>query len=101
MSHFPIWQELFESDSVIFMVIGLVLGRIIGMKLKSPGSNLVGALISAAVYAGCEVLANMPANYMPAIVLLGVGTAAIGSCVALLISAVIEKVRSKGENHDT
>lgn len=100
MSHFPILQEMFESDSVYFMVIGLILGRVIGMKLKSPKRNLIAALISAAVYAVCEVLANTPANYMLAFVLLGVGTVAIGATVALLISAVIEKVRSKRETQE-
>lgn len=101
MSHFPILQEMFESDSVIFMVIGLILGRTIGMKLKSPKNNLIGALISAAVYAVCEVVANTPTNYMMGFVTLGVGTVAVGATVALLISAVIEKVRCKGETHDT
>ncbi len=101
MSHFPILQEMFESDSVIFMVIGLILGRTIGMKLKLPKANLIGALISAAVYAACEVLANHSAKYMMGFVALGVGTVAIGATVALLISAVIEKIRCKGEIHDT
>lgn len=101
MSHFPILQEMFESDSVIFMVIGLILGRAVGMKLKTPKANLVGALISAAVYAVCEVVANHSANYMMGFVVLGVGTVAIGATMALLISAVIEKIRCKGETHDT
>lgn len=100
MSHFPILQEMFESDSVYFMVIGLILGRIIGMKLKTPKRDLIAALISAAVYAVCEVLANHSISYMLAFVLLGVGTAAIGGCVALLLSALIEKIRHKGEHHD-
>lgn len=100
MSHFPILQEMLESNSVIFAVIGLILGRAVGMKLKSPKANLLGALISAAVYAVCEVLAQHPASYALGFALLGAGTVAIGAAVALLISAVIEKVRSKGENHD-
>lgn len=100
MSHFPILQEMFESDSVIFSVIGLILGRAVGMKLKSPKANLVGALISAVVYGLCEVLTHSCSSYMLSFVLLGVGTVAIGAAVALLISAIIEKVRGKGENHD-
>ena len=101
MSHFPILQELFESDSVIFMVIGLILGRFIGMKLKSPRKNIIGAVICAVVYGLCEVLSTVCHSYLWELILLFVGTAAIGGCVALLISAVIEKVRCKGENHDT
>lgn len=100
MSHFPILQEMFESNSVIFAVIGLILGRAIGMKLKSPKANLIGALITAVIYAACEVLTHICSSYMLAFALLGVGTIAIGATVALLISVVTEKVRSKGENHD-
>lgn len=100
MSHFPILQEMLESDSVIFAVIGLILGRAVGMKLKSPKANLIGALISAVVYGICEALTHICSSYMLSFVLLGAGTVAIGATVALLISAVIEKVRSKGEHHD-
>ncbi len=97
MSHFPILQEMLESNSVIFAVVGLILGRAVGMKLKTPKRNLIAALISAVMYAVCEVLAQHPASYAMGIVLLGVGTVAVGATVALLISTVIEKVRSKGE----
>lgn len=100
MSRFPILQEMLESNSVIFAVIGLILGRAVGMKLKTPKRNLIGALISAVVYAVCEVLAQHPNSYAMGIALLGIGTVAVGATVALIISAVIEKVRSKGEHHD-
>lgn len=101
MNHFPILQELFESDSVIFMVIGLVLGRFIGIKLKTPKKNIVGAVICGALYGLCEVMTNVCAAYALSFVLLFVGTVAIGSCVGFIVSAVIEKARCKGENHDT
>ena len=103
MNHFPILQELFESDSVIFMVIGLVLGRFIGMKLKAPKKNIIGAVICGVIYGLCEVLTgrNVPASYMTGMILLFVGTVALGGCVGFIVSAVIEKVRCKGENHDT
>ena len=97
MSHFPILQEMLESNSVIFAVVGLILGRAVGMKLRTPKRNLIAALISGAVYAVCEVLEQHPASYAMGIALLGVGTVAVGATVALIISAVIEKVRSKGE----
>ncbi len=40
MRYFPILQELFESDTVIFLVIGIAVSVFAGLRLKTIGSIL-------------------------------------------------------------
>lgn len=39
MKYLPILEELFSSDSIIFMLIGLILAVSIGVKMKDAKKN--------------------------------------------------------------
>lgn len=93
MRYLPILDELFSSDTVIFMLIGLVIAIPIGLKMKSTKKNLIGIMGSFIVYVICEVILNVHTNYMMEIVLLFVGTIAIGCFVGFLIGHIVSKVR--------
>lgn len=49
MKYLPILDELFASDSIIFLLIGLASAILMGIKMKGTKINLVGALISLLV----------------------------------------------------
>ena len=63
MRYFPILDELFSSDSIIFMFIGLVIASIIGVKIKSTRKNLIGIIGSLIVYVICEVVSIIHTNF--------------------------------------
>ena len=64
MKYLPILQELFESDTIVFWIIGLVIAVFIGLRLNSKKQCLTAAVISIAVYAVCEAVSNIRSNYM-------------------------------------
>ena len=91
MKYFPIMEELFESDTIIFLLIGLVIAFLIGIfAVKRPG---IGAIVSAAIYAICELLSNLVHNYFFEFIFLFIGTFALGSAAGYVIVWIISKVR--------
>ena len=95
MEPFTILQELWESDSVIFALMGCAAAIWIGSLRKQSGRHLLGAIISAALYAVCEILSGLHTSYLPAILLLFVGTTALGSCIGCLLVRFTAKVGKK------
>lgn len=93
MRYFPIFDELFSSDSIIFMFIGLVIASIIGVKTKSTRKNLIGIIGSLIVYVICEVVSNIHTNFAIELLLIFVGTVAIGSFIGFLIGLIVSKIR--------
>lgn len=95
MKYLPIFQEVFESDSIIIMFLGLIVAVLIGMAIKNPKGKLIAMLISFGIYAVCEIISNVRTNFMLEIALLFVGTIAMGAIIGFLISYVISKIRKK------
>ena len=84
MQYLPILQELFESDTIIFLVIGIVIAGIAGLWLKNRKKCVIGAALSLALYVICELASNIHTNFLLEMVLLFAGTAAIGGCIGFL-----------------
>ncbi|MCB6414079.1 hypothetical protein LI221_03195 [Faecalimonas umbilicata] len=95
MKYFPIFQELFQSDSIIFMLIGLAITVFIGIKLNEIKKIIVCLVSSVALYAVCELISNIHTNYLFELILLFVGTIAIGGIIGFLISAIVVKIRKQ------
>ena len=93
MKYLPILEELFSSDSIIFGIIGLVMACIISVKMKGTRNNMVGVIGSIFVYAVCEAVSNVRTNFMVELLLLFIGTTAIGSFMGFLIGTIWTKVR--------
>ncbi len=95
MKYFPILEELFESDTVMFLLIGVVIAAIAGLRCKKQKKLIAAIVTSVLVYGICELLSNMPANFMMVFILLFVGTAAIGCgigfCICLFIRLCISR----------
>ena len=92
MKYLPILSELFSSDSVIFLVAGLVVAFALGMALKALKKTGIGMMASVIVYALCDALSNVPA-YLVEIITVYIGTIAIGCFVGFLISYLVLKTR--------
>ena len=95
MKYFPILQELFESDSIIFMLIGLIFAVFIGRKMKDSKQTISSLVLSLVLYVVCEVISNFHTNYLIELILLFVGTIAIGGMIGFLISIFMLKVRKQ------
>lgn len=95
MKYFPVFQELFQSDSIIFMLIGLAITVFIGIKLNEIKKIIVCLVSSVALYAVCELISNIHTNYLFELILLFVGTIAIGGIIGFLISAIVVKIRKQ------
>ena len=93
MRYLPIMGELLSSDSIIFMLIGLVVATIIGIVMKSTKKNIVGLGISFAIYVISEIISNIRISYLLEIILLFVGTLAIGGIIGFLIGFIVSKIR--------
>lgn len=88
MKYFPILQELFESDTVIFLIIGLIVSILMVLKFKSRKKLMAGIVIALLVYAVCEIFSNLRSNYMTELMLLFLGTAAIGCFIGFFVSCL-------------
>lgn len=93
MKYLPILEELFSSDSIIFMAVGLIIAVIIGIKLNNTKKNLIGLCVCFAVYAFAEILSNVRSSYLLEIILLFTGTLAIGGMLGFLIGLIVSKLR--------
>ena len=91
MHHFPILQELFQSDSVIILLIGAVIGAVIFCTAKEPKKISQGLIISIIIYATCEGLSNIRTNYFLELILLFAGTAALGAAASAVICMIIKR----------
>ncbi len=95
MKYLPILQELFESDSIIFMLIGLILTALIGIKMNATRQTIVSLVLCFVLYVVCELVSNIHTNYMIEMILLFIGTIAIGGIIGFLVSTIIVKVRKQ------
>lgn len=89
MRYLPILQELFESDTIIFMIIGTVIAVFVGLWLKNSKKNIAAIIISVITYVICELASNIHTNFMLELILLFIGTVAIGCCLGFIISMII------------
>ena len=95
MRYLPILEELCSSDSVLFMVVGIIVALVISVKFCDTKRNLIGLIGSFVVYAICEVLTNFYTNYMLEIALLFVGTLALGAFIGFPIGLIVTIVSGK------
>lgn len=95
MKYLPIFQELLESDSIIFMLIGLILAVIIGIKMNDIRKNIISLVSCFALYAVCELISNVHTNFMIELILFFIGTVAIGGIIGFLAGIVVVKVFSR------
>jgi len=93
MKYLPILGELLSSDSVLFALIGFVTALVIGFKLHSAKKILLGFGSCLACYALAELLSNIRSSYLWELILLFVGTIAIGGAVGFLCGLPVAKVR--------
>lgn len=96
MRYLPILEELCSSDSILFMVAGIIVALVISVKFCDIKRNLLGLIGSFVVYAICEVLSNFYTNYMLEIALLFVGTLALGAFIRFTIGLIVTIVSGKG-----
>ena len=84
MKYFPIMQELFGSDTVIFLLMGLAVALAAGIRFRSRKKAAAGAGISLLVYGVCEVGVYLSGHFLAEIILLLAGTLAIGCVIGFL-----------------
>ena len=95
MRYLPILGELFESDTVVFLIIGAGLGFLLGFLFKNSKSRIRAVISFAAVYAVCEGIANIHTNFLVEFILLFVGTAALGAIAGVILNIPVYKFLSK------
>ncbi len=95
MKYLPIIRELFVSDSMIFMLIGLVFAAFVGIKMNDTRKSILCLVSSFVLYAVCELVSNLHTNYIMELMLLFVGTIAIGAIIGFLISLLVMRVRQR------
>ena len=97
MKYLPILQELFESDSLFFLIAGLIVSLIFASRIKSRKNLMISTGCSLLLYVLCEAASNLHTNYAMELLLLIIGTAAIGSAIGfavmLIILPLIKKIK--------
>jgi ABC-type transport system involved in cytochrome c biogenesis permease component len=96
MKYLPILQELFTSDTVKFLIVGIVIAVAIGLFLKKQKYFVISLIASIIIYAVCELISNIHTNFLVEIILVFVGTAALGCVIGFLVSLLIRMLRSGG-----
>lgn len=95
MDNLPILQELFESDTVIILLVGIVIAAVIGLRLKNTKKCIIGSVGAAAGYMVCEAASNIRTNFMLEIILLFIGTFTMGCFIGFIISYILLKYRAR------
>ena len=91
MKYFPILQELFEADTIVIFCIGAVAALIVGLLLKSRNARGYTVAYSLGIYLLCELLSNIRLGFLPEIVLVIVGTLALGAFLGFAVSFIIKR----------
>jgi uncharacterized membrane protein YczE len=99
MNHLPILQELLESDTLLFLIVGISIAVVMRMFLLNRKTVIYALVVSAIVYAVCELLSNVPTNFMVEIILVFVGTVALGGTIGFLVSCFIGRLRRRKDSH--
>jgi uncharacterized membrane protein YczE len=89
----PILQELFESDTLLFLIVGISIAVVMRIFLLNRKTVIYALAVSVVVYAVCELLSNVPTNFLVELILLFVGTVALGSTIGFLVSCFIGRAR--------
>lgn len=95
MKYLPILEELFSSDSICFLIIGLVLAAFVGVRMKDTKKKRIGIIVSFVVYVICEVMSNIHMTFMTDLLLLFAGTIALGCLIGFGISLLVSEERTK------
>lgn len=98
MRYFPILQELFESDTVLFFLFGAAAAMALGARRKEKKKLWADAGIAAGLYLVCELLSNTHTNFMLELVLLFFGTVALGCVLGFVICLLAGAVRKNGRS---
>lgn len=83
MRYFPILQEMFESDAIFFLGIGILAGILTGIWGKGKKKVLMGAFGALALYGICEICSNFHTNFLAELLLLFIGAVALGCAAGL------------------
>lgn len=100
MKYFPILQELFESDTIVFLIVGIIIVALICLWLKNLMSLkkcTMGMIVSIIIYVLCELISNIHINFLSEIILLFIGTFAIGCGIGFLVCTFIELLKVSQE----
>lgn len=101
MKYLPILQELFQSDTYIFLAIGIFLSIFFGSAIKSSRRKAVGIFASLIIYGICEVISNYHTNYFFELLLLFIGTVSLGTFLGSVAGYAITRLKKRGsENND-
>ncbi len=92
MNHFPILQELFESDLVILLLISMAAAFLFG--IRKPGKPL-RLLLPLGFYLLCEFAAQLPGSYTLEIIALFLGVIALGCFLGSAVCHIIRVLRRR------
>ena len=95
MKYLPILQELFESDTIVFLIIGIAIALIVGLRIKNHNKCIAAIGISVGTYAICELISNFHTNFMIELILLFIGTVSIGCCIGFITCLLIKLIKNK------
>lgn len=93
MAYLPILDELFSSDSVVFVIIGIVVAVFISIKIAENRKKFIGMMVNFLIYVVCEAASNIHINYAIDLALLIIGAIAVGLFLGFLIGIVVSKIR--------
>lgn len=94
MTYLPILQELLESDTFIFMIIGIIIAVLTALRMKNHKKYIRAIVISVVIYAICEFVSNIRTNFMLELMLLFVGTVSLGCLIGFIICLLIRLLKN-------
>lgn len=95
MKYLPILDEVVSSDSILFMIFGLIIALVIGLKMREQKKLQKLTLGGFLLYIVCEILLNFRTNFFMEMIVLFVGTIAIGCTVGFLFGLLITNIRKR------
>ena len=93
--YLPIFSELTDSDSWGFLLIGAGIGFVFGFMLKDIRHRNRAAISCLAAYALCEIILDIRVNMGLGLLLLIVGTTALGACMGILLNFPVYMLLAK------
>ena len=95
MRYLPILDELFSSDTVTILAIGLIIGLVFSLMLKETKKKIYGLIGSLVIYLVCELVCDLSSSYAVGMGFLFLGTYALGTSLGFLLGIIVSKIRKK------
>lgn len=95
MKYLPILDELFSSDLIYIVLIGIGVAIICASVKRYSKKNTIAMIAAFLVYIICELMCNIIYNFLLTFILIFIGSFALGFSIGSLVIRIIISIKNR------